>query len=136
MRRLKVFLPTLRRWMIGGIATAAVALASTAASHALLVDSIPKPDEVTTSPPELVLRFNGRIEKRLSSVTLVGGTGNTKVLLLASGTDGRPDTLRFALPALEQGIYHAEWKVLSVDGHFTGGVMRFTVVFRGSKTTR
>jgi methionine-rich copper-binding protein CopC len=38
-----------------------------------------------------------------------------------------PDTLAFKLPRLEPGSYRAEWKVLSVDGHFTQGVVTFTI---------
>jgi methionine-rich copper-binding protein CopC len=45
--------------------------ASTARGHAILLDSSPKQAEVTTPPAALMLRFNGRIEKRLSHVMLV-----------------------------------------------------------------
>jgi len=75
-----------------------------------------------------VLQFNGRIEKHLSTVRLVGGPRNTKMLLLKSDPAAGPDVLTFALPPLEPGAYRVEWRVLSVDGHFTEGVVRFTVV--------
>jgi methionine-rich copper-binding protein CopC len=90
-----------------------VASASAAAGHAILLDSTPRAGEATALPSELVLRFNGRIEKRLSSVTLVGGARNAKTLLRESDAEAPPDTLRFGLPALEGGAYRAEWRVLS-----------------------
>jgi methionine-rich copper-binding protein CopC len=114
----------------------AIAFATTAAGHAILVDSTPKPGEETVSPAELVLRFNGRIEKRLAYVTLVGGPRNAKIPLVRSDPNAPPDALRFALPALESGVYRAEWKVLSVDGHLTDGVVGFRVVAPASEAPR
>src|SRR5215471_13915279 len=45
-------------------------------AHALLIDSVPKAEEALPEPARLVLRFNSRIEARLSSVWLVGGPRN------------------------------------------------------------
>lgn len=59
---------------------------------------------------------------------LVGGPRATKILLPVSHPAAPTDMLRFALPELEPGVYRAEWKVLSVDGHFTGGSVTFKVV--------
>jgi methionine-rich copper-binding protein CopC len=112
------------------------AFASAARGHAILVDSSPRAGEATAPPGELMLRFNGRIEKRLSHVMLVGGPRKTKILLGISHPTAPPDVLRFALPPLEPGAYRAEWKVLSVDGHFTGGAVTFTVVAPGSQAPR
>jgi methionine-rich copper-binding protein CopC len=83
-----------------------------------------------------MLHFNGRIEKRLSRVMRVGGPRATKILLGVSGPDAPPDMLRFTLPPLEPGAYRAEWKVLSVDGHFTVGTVTFTVVAPDSLAPR
>lgn len=98
------------------------------AAHALLLDSTPKPNASVAAPPQVVLRFNGRIEAALSSVALVGGPRNAKILLLRPRRSERPDVLIYDLPSLEPGAYRIEWKALSVDGHLTDGVLKFTVV--------
>ena len=97
-------------------------------AHAVLVESIPKAEASVRAPSQLVLKFNSRIEARLSSVWLVGGPRNTRVLLLMPEAT-TPDTLIYAMPEmLGPGQYRAEWKVLSVDGHVNEGVVRFTVI--------
>jgi hypothetical protein len=97
-------------------------------AHALLVDSTPKNGEIVTSPPRVVLRFNSRIERGLSSVRLTGGPRKTTILLMSSASDPHLDVLVFALGLLEPGAWEAQWRVLSVDGHVTEGVVKFTVV--------
>ncbi len=104
-----------------------VMLAATAGGHAILLDSSPKPDEVTTAPGQLVLRFNGRIEGRLSSVVLIGGPRMTRIVLGTSGRSERADVMIYPLPSLAPGKYRVEWKAFSVDGHVTGGMLRFTI---------
>jgi methionine-rich copper-binding protein CopC len=98
------------------------------AAHALLLESTPRAGDAGPSPARLMLRFNSRIEKPLSTVMLVGGPRNTRIMLLRSEPEAGPDTLVFGLPQLEPGRYRVEWKVLSVDGHFTEGVVNFTVI--------
>lgn len=110
----------------GIIGAALVHAPSPAGAHALLLESTPTHDERGTSPAQLVLRFNGRIEKRLSRVTLVGGPGTTPITL-DRPTASRADTLVYPLPGLAPGPWEARWWVLSVDGHFTEGRVRFTV---------
>jgi copper resistance protein C len=121
---------SVRAWaVIGAVLLAATVLADaplTVHAHALLLDSTPKAGETVSAPPRLVLRFNGRIEKRLSEVTVVGGPRNTTILLMDTATD-RPEEMSFALPSLPPGAYRAQWKVLSVDGHYTEGVVPFTI---------
>jgi methionine-rich copper-binding protein CopC len=97
------------------------------AAHALLLESIPKAEASVPAPPQIVLKFNSRIEARMSSVLLVGGPRNTRVFLLMPEAPAA-DTLVYSLPELAPGQYRAEWKVLSVDGHVNEGVVRFTVI--------
>lgn len=105
---------------------AAVAVAS---PHALLLDSTPRADTAVSAPPRLILRFNGRIEARLSSVMLIGGPRQTRILLLKNEAPlEQPDVLIHHLPTLEPGHYQVEWKALSVDGHLTNGILKFDVV--------
>jgi methionine-rich copper-binding protein CopC len=100
--------------------------ASLAWGHALLVGSIPTPGEAVAGVPQIVLRFNSRIEKALSSVALLGPGQSTIALQRSDGTHG-PDTLAYRVPALAAGRYQAKWTVLSSDGHFTAGVLTFQV---------
>jgi len=99
---------------------------STATGHAIIVASVPVADEtVATPPPYLVLRFNGRIEEKFSSVTLVGPKEATILLLRRETAD--PDTLISRMPPLGPGRYQTKWRVLSTDGHITKGALSFTV---------
>ena len=79
------------------------------------------------APPKLVLTFNARVVGHLSSVLLVGGPRNTRVLLSApQGPDA--DTLVYPLPTLSPGQYQAQWKARGVDGKVMDGTLRFTVI--------
>ncbi len=110
-----------------GAALACLLAASAGGAHALLVASTPAEGETLIAPARLVLRFNSRIEKALSSVTLVGPK-NTRILLPRATPDSGPDTLVYPLPPLKPGAYQARWKVLSADGHVTEGPVTFSVV--------
>jgi len=97
-------------------------------AHALLLESTPAGDTTVTAPSRLVLRFNGRLETSLSSVMLIGGPRQTRVLLIKNeATPEQHDMLIYTLPPLEPGSYRVEWKALSVDGHITNGVLKFEV---------
>jgi methionine-rich copper-binding protein CopC len=93
----------------------------------MLLESVPPADAAVTAPARLVLRFDSRVEAHLSSVVLIGGARQTRVLLTLPGAPGS-DTLVYPLPGLPPGQYRAEWKVLSPDGRPTEGVVRFTVL--------
>ena len=103
-----------------------LAAVSPAPGHAIIMASVPAADEtVATPPPYLVLRFNGRLEDKFSSVTLVGPKEATILLLRRETAD--PDTLIYRMPPLGPGRYQTKWRVLSTDGHITEGVLSFTV---------
>ena len=105
-----------------------LARAASVSAHALLLESTPAGDTTVTAPSRLVLRFNGRLETSLSSVMLIGGPRQTRVLLIKNeATPEQHDMLIYTLPPLEPGSYRVEWKALSVDGHITNGVLRFDV---------
>jgi copper resistance protein C len=102
-----------------------------AAAHAIVLDSVPAPDAVLgRAPAQAVLRFNSKIEKRLTRVTLTGGGGPPKPLSVvtgAGGDAGQPDRIVVPLGPLAPGPYTIRYKVLSADGHVTEGTLRFTV---------
>ncbi len=98
-----------------------------AAAHSLLLEATPAANSViAASPPALRLRFNNRIEKRLSRVRLVDERGEARDLAVAE--DGAADWLTASVPAaIAPGRYRVEWQVLSTDGHVVTGRFTFTV---------
>jgi copper resistance protein C len=100
-------------------------------AHAIVLDSVPARDAVLDrSPSRVVLRFNSKIEKRLSRVTLsVAGGAPVATPIADDGATGdrEPDRVVVPLPPLPPGGYVLRYKVLSADGHITEGVLRFTV---------
>jgi len=98
-----------------------------AQAHAIILESSPQHKASLTTPKQLVLRFNSRLEKPLCSVQLIGPHQKT-IVLFRQAADAPPDTLAYPLPALEPGDYQARWKVMAADGHVTEGTVVFTVV--------
>jgi len=109
------------------LVTSALALwlAPAAAAHSLLIGSSPGADAVVTAAPGVALRFNNRIEKKLSQLRLVPPRGEPQVLPLQTG--GAVDALEAPLPPLTPGRYRVEWRVLSTDGHVVSGAFGFSV---------
>ena len=96
--------------------------ASPAAAHSLLLSATPAPDAVlTASPPYVVLRFNNRIEKRLSRVRLVDERGATAEAPTARVGGETAESLVAAVPPLTPGAWRVEWQVFSTDGHVVSG---------------
>jgi methionine-rich copper-binding protein CopC len=98
-----------------------------ARAHAIILESAPRHAGSLPSPKRLVLRFNGRLEKPLCSVQLVGPRRKT-IALLRQDPDTAADTLAYLLPPLEPGAHQARWKVMAADGHVTEGIVLFTVI--------
>jgi methionine-rich copper-binding protein CopC len=115
-----------RTWCL--VAVLVAGGAGLASAGATLVASTPADGASVSAPPRLVLRFNGRIETKGSTITLVGGPRRTRVALLMPEASSAPDVLAFRLPPLQPGRYQVEWKGLSVDGHLVEGRLSFEVV--------
>ena len=100
-------------------------LTAPAAAHSLLLESSPPAEAIlSTSPSQLTLRFNNRIEKRLSRITVVDERGTAHALAITAAAGGA-DRLTAAVPALGPGAYRVEWHVLSIDGHVVSGSFGF-----------
>jgi copper resistance protein C len=96
-----------------------------AAAHSLLLGSTPAADAViAASPPYVSLRFNNRVERRLSRVHLVDERGVVAVAPIAGG-DEPAHTVRAAVPPLTPGVWRVEWQVFSTDGHVVNGSYAF-----------
>jgi methionine-rich copper-binding protein CopC len=111
--------------LLVAVVTLVVALSSTALAHSLLLSSAPSADAVVAGAPAVTLRFNNRIEKKLSRIRLVPAQGEPRTLSVR--TDGAVDVLEAPLPSLATGRYRVEWRVLSTDGHVVSGTFAFSV---------
>jgi methionine-rich copper-binding protein CopC len=110
------------------VVVAALALwaAAPAAAHSLLLSAAPASQAVlTASPPYVVLRFNNRIEKRLSRVRLVDARGTVVTAPTARADAETADSLVVAVPPLAPGAWRLEWQVFSTDGHVVSGTYEF-----------
>jgi methionine-rich copper-binding protein CopC len=99
--------------------TLAIAVPVPALAHAILVESSPAIG-ATVAPGTipLRLRFNSRIDRARSRLTLIRADSGTEILPIDDqGTD---DVLTGAA-TLGAGRYTVRWQVLAVDGHITRG---------------
>ena len=97
--------------------------------HAIVLDSSPVHDAVLEhAPGQVTLRFNSKIEKRFTRITLAAGDrAPTPVALPGDGDASPPDRIVIPLSPLAAGVYVLRYRVLAVDGHITEGALRFTV---------
>jgi methionine-rich copper-binding protein CopC len=100
-----------------------------ASPHAIVLESSPTHDAVLPRAPQRVtLRFNSRIEKRFTRVTLaLVDQAPVAVAVPAGDAEATPDRLTIPLHPLGPGVYVLRYRVLAVDGHITEGALRFTV---------
>lgn len=100
-----------------------------ARAHALVLEAEPAAGAKLTEPPrQIYLRFNSKLEKRLSHVTLSTEKGQPVPLPIAVNGSEKPDRLVLPLAPLTPGSYVVRYKVLAADGHITEGVLRFSVL--------
>lgn len=94
-------------------------------AHAILIQSSPTPGGSVAGPDVVVtFRYNSRIDKRLSKLTLTRPDKNQTVLDI--DPDSPTDSL-VSVVRLQPGAYSLRWQVLAIDGHITRGDVPFTV---------
>jgi copper resistance protein C len=99
---------------------------SPVSAHAVLVESIPAVNSIVSGPDiPIKLRFNSRIDKARSTLTLVRPDGSTQRLEIDKQTSA--DALASQATGLAKGAYVLRWQVLASDGHTTRGEVRFNV---------
>ena len=99
------------------------------AAHAIILESEPAAGAKLAEPPaRIYLRFNSKLEKRLSHVTLTAADGRPVPLPVAADGSEKPDRIVLPLGSLHAGAYVVRYKVLATDGHITEGALRFTVL--------
>jgi methionine-rich copper-binding protein CopC len=97
-------------------------------AHAIVIESNPREGAVLKqAPSRVLLRFNVRIEKALTRITLTKGNKQAMVLPQTDFNQDAPDRLEVPLPPLEPGNYIMHYSVLAADGHATQGVLRFSI---------
>jgi methionine-rich copper-binding protein CopC len=97
-----------------------------AEAHAIIVAAAPGPGEQVKGPDVPVeLRFNSRIDRERSRLSLLRSGGKPEIVAIAASA---PDTLAGQLRGLTPGSYRLRWQVLGVDGHITRGDIPFTVI--------
>lgn len=100
--------------------------ALSAAAHAIVIAASPGVDAKVPGPDvPIELRFNSRIDRERSRLTLVRPDRTTTTLALGSATP--PDLLTARASGLAPGAYRLRWQVLSIDGHITRGDIPFAV---------
>jgi len=102
---------------------------SPASPHAIVLESSPVADAVLErSPGQVTLRFNSKLEKRFTRITLTAGDRPPAAIALPDdGAASGPDRVVIPLAPLAPGPYVLRYRVLAVDGHITEGALRFTV---------
>ncbi len=96
-----------------------------ASAHAILEASEPADGaRVPAGPVALKLRYNSRIDRTRSALTLTR-PDQTKTPLPID-RKGAPDVLTSTV-TLAPGAYVVHWQVLAIDGHITRGDVAFTV---------
>jgi copper resistance protein C len=107
-------------------ALAVVACPSIGEAHAILEASEPAAgDRVHAGSVDMKLRFNSRIDRERSRLTLTGPDQVRTALPI--DPDGPPAILT-AKVTLTPGAYVVRWQVLAIDGHITRGDVAFTVI--------
>lgn len=97
----------------------------TAQAHAIVVESTPTVgSEVQGSDIAVMLRYNTRVDKARSRLTLLAGD---KTIRLTIENGGEPDVLTAKATGLAPGPYRLRWQVLALDGHITRGEIPFAV---------
>jgi methionine-rich copper-binding protein CopC len=106
-----------------------LAVPAGAAAHAIILESEPARDAKLAEPPaRIYLRFNSKIEKRLTRVSITASDGRAVALPVVADGRQAPDRLSLSLGPLRPGAYIVRYKVLAVDGHITEGALRFSVL--------
>jgi hypothetical protein len=113
-----------RRAVLAGV-TGLFLSRSRAEAHAILEASDPAAGStVPPGPVALKLRYNSRVDRTRSGLTLTR-PDMTKASLKID-PDGPPDILTTTV-TLTPGAYVVRWQVLAIDGHITRGDVPFTV---------
>jgi methionine-rich copper-binding protein CopC len=101
--------------------------APAAQAHAFLDHAVPAVGSTAPPPREVRLWFTEAVVPAFSAVTVTNAAGD-RVNDGKIAIDSRnPQELRVRVEPLKAGVYHVQWRVISVDTHRTRGNFSFTV---------
>ena len=104
---------------------ALVAAPAPASAHAILMASTPRhAARLPAGEQTLTLRFNSRLDRARSRLTLLRPDKSAEILALLPG----PDDILSATTRLTPGPHTLRWQVLAIDGHITRGEVPFSVI--------
>jgi copper transport protein len=108
---------------------AAFALPLSVSAHALPQSAVPAEGaEVQMAPPTVEITFGETPDPRLSTITVVNGSGTNVDAGPTTVVPGHPLELEVPLKAIGNGVYTVTWKTVSeVDGHLATGAYAFGV---------
>ncbi|MEA2638189.1 MAG: copper transport protein, partial [Chloroflexota bacterium] len=108
---------------------AVAGLPLTAAAHALPQSATPAQGaEVQTAPKAAEITFGEIPDPRLSSITVINGSGVSVDAGTTLVVPGHPLELEVPLKSIGDGVYTVTWKTVSeVDGHLATGAYAFGV---------
>jgi copper transport protein len=108
---------------------AAFALPLSVSAHALPQSAVPAEGAEVQTPPSVVeIAFGETPDPRLSTITVVNGTGASVDAGPTTVVPGHPLELEVPLNAIGNGVYTVTWKTVSeVDGHLATGAYAFGV---------
>jgi copper resistance protein C len=94
--------------------------------HAVLKEAHPAANSKVAGPDvPILLKYNVRIDAKLSKIQLLNPDNSTSELVIETQTSA--DTLSSKATGLKPGTYRIRWQVLAPDGHITRGEIPFTV---------
>lgn len=102
-------------------------LATHADAHAHPKSEVPADGATVAAPPEVTISFDDALEPVFSSITVSDTQGHSVISTKADLDAVSHKILHLNLPVLAPGIYQVKWVAVSIDGHRTTGIYRFTV---------
>jgi len=113
---------------VAGLTLATFAGVGRVSAHAELLDSDPQPGAVLdTAPAHITLTFTEPVEISLGAIRLFDGTGSSIDVSAARHPDGNEAIVEVDLPALADGSYVVDWRVVSADSHPVHAAFTFQV---------
>ena len=113
--------------MAAGLSLVALAWATQASAHAVLVRSSPEANATVAAPKAISLTFNERLAPAFSGFALAGRGGAAMKVRITLSSD-RKTMIGVPAAPLRAGAYKLSWRAAaSDDGHLTKGELAFRV---------
>jgi copper resistance protein C len=112
------------KWLIPGIAIAALGLSSLADAHAHLRRSTPaNHSTLAVAPPNVTLEFQEAVQLTAAAI----GKVDAKPQKIGSLPAAASKVFTLPLPSLDPGTYVIKWRAASDDGHVMSDTIQFVV---------